>query len=141
MTKRDPDCIFCKIVADEIPSRRVYEDDDVIAFLDIAPLAPGHTLVIPRDHHVRFTDLDDDLAAAIGRVLPKLSRAVMAATRAEGFNLFQTNGACAGQAVDHVHVHIIPRRPDDGLGYRWKAGTSSEEEADGWQERIRKALP
>ena len=140
MTKPDPNCIFCKIVAGELPSSRLYEDERVIAFLDIFPLAPGHTLLIPRDHHVRTTDLPDDLAAAIGRLLPRVSRAVMEATGADAFNVLQCNGSSAGQQVDHVHFHVIPRRPEDGLGFRWKAGAYGEGEAAAWQAKIRAAL-
>ncbi len=140
MAKRDPDCIFCKIVAGEIPSRRVYEDDRLLGFLDIAPLAPGHTLLIPKDHHERATDLPDDLAGRIGALLPRLSRAVMAATKAPGFNLLQSNDACAGQQIGHVHVHVIPRRPKDGLGYRWNTTSYEGDAADDWQGRIRRAM-
>jgi len=102
------DCIFCKIVAGKIPSARVYEDETKIAFMDIGPVQPGHMLLIPKKHYERFTDLPDDLAADLARVLPELAGAVVKAADADGFNLFQTNGACSGQVVPHVHIHIIP---------------------------------
>jgi histidine triad (HIT) family protein len=137
---RDPDCIFCKILAGEIPSARIYEDDDVLAFLDIEPLAPGHTLVIPKDHHEQLTEMPADTMASVGHVLPKLARAVRAATGAEGLNILQCNAACAGQTVDHVHYHIIPRRPEDGLGYRWNSASYAEGEMGNWQTRITDAL-
>lgn len=140
MTPRDPDCIFCRILADEIPSARVYEDEHAIAFMDLFPLAPGHTLLIPRDHHERLTDLPDETMAALGRVLPRLARAVMAATKAEGFNVFQTNGEVSGQDVPHVHFHVIPRAKDDGLGFRWNAGSYAEGEMDAWRAKIAAAL-
>lgn len=140
MSPRDPDCIFCKILADEIPSARVHEDEHSVAFLDLFPLAPGHTLLIPRDHHELLTDMPDETMAALGRVLPRLARAVVAATGAEGFNIFQTNGACSGQVVPHVHVHVIPRAPEDGLGFRWRAGSYEEGEMADWQEKIAAAL-
>ena len=130
------DCIFCKIVAGEIPSVRVWEDDDVIAFLDINPLTVGHTLVVPRAHVEQLTDLPGESAAALMRPVPALAAAIVAVTGAEGFNVLQNNGRCAGQAVGHVHVHIIPRRPDDGLGYRWPAQPADPEQL----ERLREAI-
>ena len=140
MNQRDPDCIFCKILADELPSSRVHEDEHTLAFLDLFPLAPGHTLLIPRDHHELLTDMPDETMAALGRVLPRLARAVVAATGAAGFNVFQTNGACSGQVVPHVHYHVIPRADGDGLGFRWQAGAYAEGEMTDWQAKIRSAL-
>ena len=134
------DCIFCKIVTGEIPSARVYEDETKLAFMDIGPVQPGHTLLIPREHYERFTDLPDDLAADLARLLPQLSRAVVKAAAADGFNIFQTNGACSGQAVPHVHIHIIPRHDNDGYSFRWKAGVYAEGELQTWQQRIKELL-
>jgi len=134
------DCIFCKIVAGEIPSARVYEDDTKIALMDIGPVQPGHTLLIPREHYERLTDLPDDLAADLARVLPRLANAVVKAAGADGFNIFQTNGACAGQVVPHVHIHIIPRHDNDGYSFHWKAGSYDEGEMDRWQQRIKEQL-
>jgi len=108
-------CVFCRIIRGEIPASTVYEDDLLLAFLDIAPFNPGHTLLIPKPHHVSLTTVPAALAghlfAAAGRIAP----AVMRAVDADGFNLLLSNGPCAGQVVPHVHLHIIPRRPDDGL--------------------------
>ena len=114
--------IFTKIIAGEIPCHRVYEDDKVLAFLDISPLSRGHVLVIPKEPAETLDQLSDDSAAAIGRVLPRLSRAVLAATGARHFNVLQNNGAPAHQAVFHVHFHIIPRFDDAGLEIEWDAG-------------------
>jgi len=114
--------IFTKIIAGEIPCHRVYEDDKVLAFLDINPLSRGHVLVIPKEPAETLDQLSDDSAAAIGRVLPRLSRAVLAATGARHFNVLQNNGAPAHQAVFHVHFHIIPRFDDAGLEIEWNAG-------------------
>jgi histidine triad (HIT) family protein len=117
------DTIFSKIIRGEIPSHKVYEDALVFAFLDINPLSRGHTLVIPKEPAVTIDQLSDESAAAIGRVLPRLSRAVLKATGANAFNILQNNGANAHQAVFHVHFHIIPKYPDGrGLGLEWKAG-------------------
>jgi len=115
------DCVFCKIVAGQIPSARVYEDDACIAFLDIGPLADAHLLVVPKEHYEWITDMPPRAVAAVTQPIPQLARAVMKVTGAEGFNVLQNNGKVSGQAVPHVHFHIIPRREADGLGYRWNA--------------------
>lgn len=112
--------IFQKILSREIPCHKVYEDQHVLAFLDINPLSPGHTLVIPREAAETMDQLSDDSAAAIGRVLPRLCRAVCAATGATAYNVLQNNGPAAHQAVFHVHFHIIPKLADGrGLGIDW----------------------
>lgn len=114
--------IFSKIIAGEIPCFRVYEDELVFAFLDINPLSKGHTLVIPKEPAETIDQLSDEAAAAIGRVLPRISRAVLHATGAQTFNILQNNGATAHQAVMHVHFHIIPKYADgSGLGIGWPA--------------------
>lgn len=109
------DCIFCKIIAGEIPSTKVYEDESVLAFLDIAPLSPGHTLLIPQEHVPRLEELSSEACCSLTRQLPQLARAVSAAAAAEGCNVLNNNGRAAGQLVDHVHFHIIPRRQADGV--------------------------
>jgi histidine triad (HIT) family protein len=115
--------IFSKIIAGEIPCHKVYEDDLVLAFLDINPLSRGHTLVIPKEPAETLGELSDEAAAAIGRVLPRLCRAVVAATGTAAYNVLQNNGAGAHQAVFHVHFHIIPKQADGpGLGIGWKPG-------------------
>jgi histidine triad (HIT) family protein len=113
--------IFSKIIRGEIPCHKIYEDDLVLAFLDINPLSPGHTLVIPKQEVATVDQLSDESAAAIGRVLPRLSRAVLKATGATEYNILQNNGPGAHQAVFHVHFHIIPKLADGrGLGIGWK---------------------
>src|SRR4051812_17887933 len=107
--------VFTKILRGDIPCHRVYEDDHVLAFLDINPIARGHTLVIPKESAETLDRLSDAAAAALGRALPRISRAVLAATGARAFNVLQNNGAAAHQAVLHVHFHIIPKH-DDGSG-------------------------
>jgi histidine triad (HIT) family protein len=113
--------IFGKILDGEIPCHRVYEDDLVLAFLDVGPLSLGHTLVIPKERKAFVHELSDESAAAIGRVLPRLSRAVLKATGATAYNILQNNGPAAHQAVLHVHFHIIPKTDDGGLGVGWPA--------------------
>jgi histidine triad (HIT) family protein len=122
-----PATIFDKIIAREIPCHRVYEDEHVLAFLDIGPLSRGHTLVIPKERKSQLHQLSDESAAALGRVLPRLCRAVVQATGATAYNVLQNNGAAAHQAVMHVHFHIIPKfgasgGGGDGLGIDWKPG-------------------
>ncbi|MBL0928412.1 MAG: HIT family protein [Phycisphaerales bacterium] len=118
-----PDTVFGKILRGEIPCHRVYEDAHVLAFLDAFPIARGHTLVIPKEPAETLDRLSDDSAAALGRVLPRLCRAVVAATGATAYNVLQNNGPLAHQAVFHVHFHIIPKTHESaGLGIRWPAG-------------------
>jgi histidine triad (HIT) family protein len=132
--------IFDKILAGEIPCHRVYEDDHVLAFLDIGPLSEGHTLVIPKERKAHLHELSDEAAAAIGRVLPRLCRAVLAVTGATSYNILQNNGAPAHQAVFHVHFHIIPKLGDKGLGILWPAGQIDHGAAAGLAERIAAAV-
>ncbi len=130
--------IFDKILDGEIPCHRVYEDDHVLAFLDIGPLALGHTLVIPKERKAYLHELSDEAAAAVGRVLPRIARAVMAATGATAYNVLQNNGSTSGQVVMHVHFHIIPKVGGRGLGFDWKPGQMDD--AEGLLARIRAAL-
>lgn len=117
------DTVFARILRGEIPCHRIYEDDAVLAFLDVNPLSRGHTLVIPKEPAATLDQLSDDAAAAIGRVLPRIARAVLAATGTSAFNLLQNNGSEAHQVVFHVHFHIIPKHSDGtGLGVGWKPG-------------------
>jgi histidine triad (HIT) family protein len=132
--------IFDKILAGEIPSYKVYEDEQVFAFLDIGPLSPGHTLLIPKERKAHLHQLSDEAAAAIGRALPRLCRAVMAATGATDYNVLQNNGWDAHQVVMHVHFHIIPKLGGRGLGVGWNAGKLAEPDANGLVERMRQAL-
>ncbi len=119
--------LFTRIMRGEIPCHKVYEDDHVFAFLDINPVARGHTLVIPKEPAATLDALSDDAAAAVGRVLPRIARAVLAATGTTNFNLLQNNGADAHQSVFHVHFHIIPKHDDgSGLGIGWKTGKIEE---------------
>ena len=121
--------IFTKILAGEIPCHRVYEDEQVLAFLDINPLSRGHTLVIPKEPAATVDVMSEESAAAIGRVLPRIARAVLETTGATDFNILQNNGPRAHQAVFHVHFHIIPKHSDgSGLGIGWKPVQFDHEE-------------
>jgi histidine triad (HIT) family protein len=118
----DDSTIFDKILDGSIPCHRVHEDEHTFAFLDIFPLARGHTLVIPKERRAFLHELSDESAAAIGRVLPRIARAILRVTGATAYNVLQNNGAAAHQAVFHVHFHIIPRIDDTGLGLGWHPG-------------------
>jgi len=132
--------IFSRIIRGEIPCHRIYEDDRVLAFLDVGPLSRGHTLVVPKEPAATLDVLSEESAAAVGRVLPRLCRAVIAATGASAYNVLQNNGAAAHQAVFHVHFHIIPKHGEAGLGIAWKPGTLDAKEGADLAERIRAAV-
>jgi histidine triad (HIT) family protein len=133
--------IFGKIIAGQIPCHKVYEDDRVFAFLDISPLARGHTLVIPKEPAETLDKLSDESAAALGRVLPRLCRAVIAATGVTQYNVLENNGRDAHQAVFHVHFHIIPKpNPREGLGVEWPARSLDSQEAQHLVKAITDAL-
>ncbi len=116
------DTIFGKILSGAIPCHKVYEDERVFAFLDINPVSTGHTLVIPKEPAETLDALSDESAAALGRVLPRICRAVIEVTGIREYNVLENNGAAAHQAVPHVHFHVIPKPGhDEGLGLGWPA--------------------
>lgn len=130
--------IFDALLAGDIPCEKVYEDDFVLAFLDIQPLSRGHVVLIPKQRAAQLHELDDAHAAALGRALPRVARAVMEATNCQHYNVLQNNGAPAHQAVMHVHFHIIPKRDAEGLGIQWDSKTLTDGPALG--AAIRNAL-
>ncbi|MBX3354616.1 MAG: HIT family protein [Phycisphaeraceae bacterium] len=114
--------IFTRIMRGEIPSHRVYEDAHVVAFLDVAPVSRGHTLVVPREQVASLHDLSPTAASALGQALPRVARAIMGATGCRAYNLLINSGAEAGQVVMHVHAHLIPKHADgSGLRHEWRA--------------------
>ncbi|QQR89254.1 MAG: HIT family protein [Myxococcales bacterium] len=116
------DTVFGKIIRGELPCHKVYEDEHVLAFLDVSPVSYGHTLVIPKEEVASLGALSDAAGAAIGRVLPRLCRALERVTGISNYNVLQNNGSLAHQAVMHVHFHLIPKPSDEkGLGIRWPA--------------------
>ncbi len=131
------DCIFCKIVAGDIPALKVWESDDALAFLDVGPLADGHTLLIPKQHYRDIRDTPVEVLASLTRQLPQIADAVLRATGVTGLNVLQNTGASSGQAVFHLHFHLIPRVASDGLGFRWNAGQYEKGRAEAMQSRIR----
>ncbi len=133
--------IFTKIIRGEIPCHKVYEDEHVLAFLDINPLSKGHTLVIPKEAAPTLDQLSDEAAAAVGRVLPRICRAVKEVTGVTAYNVLENNEPMAHQAVFHVHFHIIPKPDaDSGLGIRWPAGNLEGEAGAALAESLRGAL-
>lgn len=136
-----PETIFSKILRAEIPCHKVYEDDLVFAFLDIGPLSRGHLLVIPKEPAVTLDALSDESSAAIGRVLPRLCRALVEVTGVREYNVLQNNGSGAHQAVFHVHFHIIPKpNSEQGLGIEWPAGRLDPAEGRALAERLGEVL-
>lgn len=134
-------CIFCRIVRGEIPSTRVYEDDEVLAFMDIGPVVRGHTLVIPKAHHDPITAVPPELLGRVMRVVQRIAAAQVRGLHADGVNLHQSNGAVAGQVVPHVHFHVIPRFRDDGHRWNWNAGRyDAPAEITALADRIRSAI-
>ena len=133
--------VFSKIIRGEIPCHKVYENDRVLAFLDINPLSAGHTLVVPKEAARTLDALSDESAAAIGRVLPRLCRAVMQATGVPEYNVLENNGSGAHQAIEHVHFHIIPKPSrTEGLGIGWPMRPLDPADGANVAERIRAAL-
>lgn len=125
----DPQCIFCRIAAGQIPSHKVYEDDVVFAFLDIGPIVRGHCLVIPKAHYPTLMETPPEVLAAVNARLPKLARAVLAATGHTACHVLTNSGAEASQSVQHLHYHILPRYQGDGYTLSWPAGKLENETA------------
>jgi len=127
----DENCIFCKIIKGEIPSYKVYEDEQVLAFLDITPVNLGHTLVISKNHYTSLEDIPEDEFLAVMRIVKKLGNKIKTCLNLEGYNLGLNNGEVAGQTVPHVHFHIMPRKSGDGYqAWHGKEGYSQEEMED-----------
>jgi len=119
------DCVFCKILSGELPSSVVYEDDAVLALLDIQPVNPGHTLVIPKQHSELLTDTPPEMLGKMMAAAQRMAEVLrLADLRCDGVNLFLADGEAAGQEVPHVHLHVIPRFPGDGFGLRFGADYS-----------------
>ena len=128
------DCVFCRILKGEIPCTKVYEDEKVLAFLDIAPFNLGHTVIVPKHHEVSSTQLDAEYLSAMMTIAPRIGAALIRAGLGEGFNLVLNNGRVAGQMVPHVHLHVVPRRADDQVvftapGTKYDSPSAMEEVA------------
>lgn len=126
---RDDNCIFCKILAGDIPSYKVFEDDEFMVILDAGPATRGHALIIPKEHYRDLYAMPEELAAKAFVLGKKLIVPLKKILGAAGYNLVQNNGEAAGQTVPHFHLHLIPRYPDDNSGMGWNMGTLEAEEA------------
>ena len=134
-------CLFCRIVAGESPSTRVYEDADTLAFMDIGPIIKGHTLVIPKKHYDPITQTPEDVLAKVMVVVRKIAQAQVNGLKADGVNVLNANGEAAGQQVPHIHFHVVPRFKTDGHHWNWAAKKyDSLDEMKKMAEEIRKAL-
>ncbi len=140
MTRRSASCLFCAIVAGEEPAHVVLDEPDVVGFLDVRPVFPGHVLVVPRAHHVVLADVPDELLVPLFGAVRRVSAAVVAALGAHGS--FVANNNTVSQSVAHLHVHVVPRRRKDGLrGFFWpRQKYASDDEAAGYAATLRGAL-
>ncbi|MFC7391683.1 HIT family protein [Scopulibacillus cellulosilyticus] len=139
----DPNCIFCKIINGEIPSAKVFENEDVFAFLDISQNTKGHTLVIPKDHQQDIFSLKSETAAKLFSVVPQIAQGIKDTFNPIGMNLLNNNGEFAGQTVFHYHIHILPRYgKGDGFGAVWHSHESdySEQDRQDMADKIAKAI-
>ena len=134
--KKD-DCIFCKIAAGEIPSRKIYEDKDLIAIMDLNPTSKGHSLIIPKEHCTNIYDIDEDIAAKVMKTAKKLATKMTVALNCDGFNLLQNNGETAGHTMFHFHMHLIPHYKDaDNNMLKFTSVSFSDEEMDAIRDQI-----
>lgn len=133
------DCVFCRIVKGELPSTKVYEDKDTIAFLDIGPVVKGHTLVVPKKHHDPLMNTPAEILRNLITVVQMVAIAQTRGLGADGINVTQANGPLAGQEVPHIHFHVIPRFKNDAHSWNWKAGKyDSPQEMQDMAGKIRK---
>jgi histidine triad (HIT) family protein len=137
MASSDPDCLFCKIAAGELPSQRVDEDELTVAFLDISPATRGHALVIPRSHATDLLEIEPDELAATARAAQRLARRAVQRLGADGVNLINSCGALAWQSVFHFHIHVIPRYEDDPLRLPWAPAPGDPDEMAAVAELLR----
>jgi histidine triad (HIT) family protein len=133
-------CIFCKIIEGEIPSTKIYEDDLVLAFMDISPINKGHILVIPKEHHAGSSTIPEDVAGRMFHVGSRIGVALRRGLDYDGFNLHLADGACAGQVVMHAHLHIVPRGVEDGFHWNWRHLKYEDDEAQKIAEKIKAKL-
>ncbi|MES2087724.1 MAG: HIT family protein [Patescibacteria group bacterium] len=133
------DCIFCKIISGELPSSKIYEDTDVLAFLDIKPINPGHALVIPKRHYESIHDTPDEVVSKMMIVAKKIAGSIQKNLGAEGVNIGMNNGKAAGQIVFHAHIHVMPRLSTDSFKL-WNGKEYKTGERESVAEKIKKTL-
>lgn len=130
------ECIFCKIAAGQMPCKKVYEDDKILAFLDINPANPGHTLVIPKKHYETIFDVDEDILKDLITRTKAIATTIKDKLKAEAINILQNNGKQAGQLVNHIHFHIIPRFPNDKVLITYQRTQITEKDLDDIQKKL-----
>lgn len=136
----DPSCVFCKIVAKQIPATVVHEDADALAFMDIGQVNPGHVLVAAKAHAENIYALEDAQARAVFAAAARVARAIRAAFSPEGLSVYQANGKAAGQTVFHFHVHLVPRHDGDGMAFTWPVKNPPRDKLEEYARRIREKL-
>jgi len=134
------DCVFCKIVAGQIPSTKVHEDEHTLAFMDLGQVNPGHVLVAVKKHAANLFELDDTQAAAVARTSARVAKAIRDAFAPAGLSVYQANGKAAGQTVFHYHVHLLPRHDADGMELTWPVKNPPREKLEGYAGKIREKL-
>jgi histidine triad (HIT) family protein len=134
------DCVFCKIVAGQIPSTKVFEDEHTLAFMDLGQVNPGHVLVAVKKHAENLYALEDAQAAAVARASARVARAIREAFKPEGLSVYQANGKAAGQTVFHYHVHLLPRHAGDGMELTWPVKNPPREKLEDYAAKIRAGL-
>ncbi len=135
------DCIFCKIINNETPAEKVYEDEETVAFMDIGPVSKGHVLVVPKEHHDPLMNTPDEVLHSLVSIAKKIAQAQIKGLNADGINLTQANGSVAGQIIPHIHFHVIPRYENKDSAGNWLPGKyDSPEEMQKYAEMIRSAL-
>jgi histidine triad (HIT) family protein len=140
MSRTDPNCIFCKIVAKQIPASLVHEDEETLAFMDAGQVNPGHVLIATKAHAENVFGLDDAQASAVFRTTARVARAVRDAFEPPGVTLFQANGKAALQTVFHFHMHVLPRWESDGMALAWPTKNPPRERLDEYAAKIRRGL-
>jgi histidine triad (HIT) family protein len=134
------DCVFCRIVAKQIPATIVQEDADTLAFMDIGQVNPGHVLVVLKSHADNLFGLQDAQAAAVFRAVARVARAIRDAFAPQGLSVYQANGKAAGQTVFHFHVHLVPRHENDGMNLTWPVKNPPREKLEEYAAKIRQKL-
>ncbi|MBN1975610.1 MAG: HIT domain-containing protein [Sedimentisphaerales bacterium] len=134
------ECLFCKMALGQIPVEKIYEDDVVLSFLDIGPISDGHSLVIPKQHYEEIHNCPADVLAQVASEIGKIAGAIAAAMNADGYNVMSNNGRAAGQVIDHLHFHIIPRKAGDGIFNRWPSYKYKEGQIEKVAAQIRKKM-
>ena len=137
---KDPECIFCKLANGDIPTMKLYEDDDFAVIFDAGPATLGHALILPKEHYANIYEIDEEILAKAYKLAKKLAIVMTEVFQADGFNLLQNNNEAAGQSVFHFHIHLIPRYKGDNAILPWKTGKQDKEKLQAALEKIKAAL-